>query len=667
MKSRLTKRLNLPEVRVYLGIILFLVFIILRFDLLLGGLALLLFAFLIYYNIRITRQRKAEWNLYLENLSENIEWATKNAVLSIPMPLVVIEVGGSITWYNPLFGSLFQEEKLFERNIRDFVPELNPKQLLSSKEQNAQVITFKDKKYRIFWTPVRISSGHDKDKAIVLIYWQDITEEHYWKNMFESKRPTVISIHIDNYDEVMANTEDTKRSGVIAEIESRLGKWAASFNGSWLKYDREKFFVILEEKSLNLVRERKFDILDQIRELSVGNRIPVTLSIGVGLGGETPAQMSVDANSAVDLALGRGGDQAVVKQGTKLFFYGGKTKGVEKRTKVKSRVIANALRELMENSQCIMIMSHEMPDLDSIGAALGIYRCARQIGKEANIVLNKSNASVDYLIDMLKETEDYDNLFITHQEALARVDKQTLVVVVDTHRPSFTECPELLKVVERIVVIDHHRRNAETIENAILTYLEPYASSASELVTEIVQYFDEKLRFKPIEADALLAGITMDTKSFNFKTGVRTYEAASYLRRSGADPTTVRQLFQDNMDTFAARSETVKAAIILREGIALSQCAPGIKNGGLIAAQAADSLITIRGISASFVLSKTPEGVMVSGRSLGGINVQLVLEKLGGGGHLTMAGAQMDNITMDEGIRLVREAVDEYIKEGEKT
>ena len=564
-----------------------------------------------------------------------------------------------------LFGSLFEGERLLERNIRDIVPGINPKQLAEARDINTQELSHKGKQYRILWNPVKIASSGGRDKVIILLYWQDVTAEHYWRNLYHDRQLAMAVVMIDNYDEVLANTEDAKKPGVMAEIESRIGQWAASVNAAWYKYDREKFVVIMEEKSLNQLRERKFDILDQIREINSGNRIPVTLSIGIGLEAGNPLESSASAHSAVDLALGRGGDQAVLKQGTKLYFYGGKTKGVEKRTKVKSRVIASALRELMEHSSDILIMSHELPDLDSLGAALGIYRCARQAGKEARIVLNRTNASIEYLVGELRKREEYQQLFITSQEAAAQVDKQTLLVVVDTHRPSFTEAPELLKAIDRIVVIDHHRRSAETVENATLTYLEPFASSASELVTEIVQYFDEKIRFDPIEADALLAGITMDTKSFIFKTGVRTYEAASYLRRSGADPTQVRQLFQDDMETFVSRSETVRAAVMLDSGIAVSQCPPGTKNAPLIAAQAADSLITIRGISASFVLCETRDGVMISGRSLGNINMQLVLEKLGGGGHLTMAGAQLYNITMAEARRLVMEAVNEYLEEGE--
>jgi c-di-AMP phosphodiesterase-like protein len=659
------KRWNLPEAKIYLAIILFLAIILIQFDYWIGGMAVVLFLFLLYYNRRMIRQRGEEWSSYLENLSEDIEWATKNAVSSIPMPLVVIETGGSITWYNPLFGELFQGERLLERNIHDLVPELIPSRFQSDKDGNVQELFFRDRWYRLLWTPVKTGSGNRKGKIIFLIYWLDITEEHRFKELYQAKKIAVAHIMVDNYDELLANTENTKRPAVLAAIESGIANWASDIHAGWIKYDREKYMVVMEEKELEAVRQKKFDVLDEVREIDEGNKIAPTLSIGVGMDAENPAQSSISALSALELALGRGGDQAVVKQGTKLYFYGGKSQGVEKRSKVKSRVIANALRDLIEHSEQIFIMSHEGPDLDSIGAALGIFRCAKFAGKDARIVLNKSNASVDSLIRKLQKKEVYNGLFIRTEDAMNRLSKNTLVVVVDTHRPSFTEAPELIERAERVVVFDHHRRGLESIENATLSYLEPYASSASELITEIVQYFDDKIKIEPLEADALLAGITMDTKNFIFKTGVRTFEAASYLRRAGADPTSVRQLFQDDMDTFASRSDTVKRAEMIRPGIALSECPPNTPNAQIIAAQAADSLLNIKGINASVVLCSIDEGIMISGRSLGNINMQVILEKLGGGGHLTMAGAQLTNITMAEARQLVIDAIEEYLKEGD--
>ncbi|WZL79410.1 DHH family phosphoesterase [Eubacteriales bacterium mix99] len=657
------KKLNLPEARIYLAVVLFLALVLLRFDYRVGGMALLVFLLLACYNRRIVRRRKVEWNSYLEALSEDIDWATKNAVLSIPVPLVVIEAGGDITWYNPQFGELFQGEKLLERNIHDFVPELTPSRFGDSRKESHHDLFFHNKWYQVLWTPVKTGNDSRKSKVIFLIYWLDITEEHRIRALYQAQRIVIAHIRVDNYDEVLANTEDTRRAAVLAEIESGIAEWAVGIHAAWVKYDREKFIVVMEAQALKKLQKERFNILDRVRGIQAGNRIPVTLSIGVGLDAENPAQSSISALSAVDLALGRGGDQAVVKQGTKLFFYGGKSQGVEKRTKVKSRVIANALWELMEHSNTVFIMSHEIPDLDSIGSALGIYCCARHVGREAHIVLNKSNVSVEPLMKRLQEKEAYNGLFIRPEDAMEQMDHDTLLVVVDTNRPGFTEAPDLVRKAEHIVVFDHHRRSGDSIENATLTYLESYASSASELVTEVMQYFGENIKVNPLEADALLAGITMDTKNFIFKTGVRTYEAASYLRRLGANPTSVRQLFRDDMDTFVSRSETVKRATMIQQGIAMSECPPDTPNAQLIAAQAADSLLAIQGISASVVLCSTPEGIMISGRSFGSINMQLILEKLGGGGHLTMAGAQLGDISMEEARQRVMDAVEEYLKE----
>jgi c-di-AMP phosphodiesterase-like protein len=665
MKKHLSKW-RFPETKIYLAIILFFAIILLQFDYWIGGMAFVVFLILLFYNYKMSDQRKEEWTRYLESLSEDIDWATKNAVLSIPMPLVVIDPEGTITWYNPQFGRLFDGEKLLDRSIKKFVPDFPLSRLDKDKEFTSQELFFSDKWYRLTWTPVRTGSGSRRNKVIFIVYWQDITEEQRIKALYQARKIVIAHIVVDNYDEVLANTESTKRPAVQAEIESRIAHWASGIHAGWIKYERDKYMAVFEEQELAGLRQKKFELLDQVCDIKAGNTIPVTLSIGVGYDAETPALINSSALSAMELALGRGGDQAVVKQGTKLYFYGGRSQGVEKRTKVKSRVIANALRELMEQSDKVLIMSHEDPDLDSIGSALGIYRCARFIGKNARIVLDKSNASVDSLIKRLEAEEIYEGLFIRRDDALDRIDKDTLLVVVDTHRPSFTEAPELLERAERIVVFDHHRRGAESIENATLTYLEPFASSASELITEIVQYFDDRIRLEPLEADALLAGITMDTKNFIFKTGVRTFEAASYLRRAGADPTAVRQLFQDDMETFSSRAETISNARLIFPGVAISQCPPDTKHPQLIAAQAADTLLNIKGIHSSVVLCSTSEGVMISGRSLGNLNMQVILEKLGGGGHLTMAGAQLHNITMEEAEKMVIQAIEEYLEGGNK-
>jgi c-di-AMP phosphodiesterase-like protein len=666
VKKPISKGLRVPENPIYLTVIFLLSLVLVFYDWRVGLIAIAFAVYLAFYNWRITRKRSIEWTRYLEDLSENIDWSTKNAVFSIPMPFVVVELDGSINWYNPRFGQLFEEESLLGENIKDYIPELNPFALLADKKDNDDiVIKLNDRMYRMFWTPIGVGNNRDNSKVLVFLYFQDITEEAQMKTKYHDERLVAILVQVDNYDEVMNNTDEAKRPVVQAQIEAMLNEWAISLNAGWKKYERDKYVMFAQASSLKTLEENRFQILDSVRAINAGNKIPVTLSIGVGADGKNPHELSHFAQFALDLALGRGGDQTVVKRGSRLFFYGGKSKEIEKRTKVKSRVIANTLRELMDQSEGVFIMGHEVPDLDALGSALGIYRCARHVGKEAHIILNRSNPSVHSLVSQLLEKEEYRDVFVTADEALSMIDRrQAVLVVVDVHRPSFMEAPELLNEVEKIVVIDHHRRSAETIENPTLMYLEPYASSTSELVTEIIQYFDDKVELEAIEADALLAGITVDTKNFIYKTGVRTFEAASYLRRAGANPVLVRQLFQDDLETFVARAEVVKNAEIVLPGIALSYCSSGIKNGSLIAAQAADSLLTIKGIHTSFVLYPDNGDVIISGRSLGNVNVQMVLEKLGGGGHLSVAGAQLNDVELDEAKEKVISALKDYLEEG---
>ena len=669
MKKPIQKGLKVPENPIYLTVIFLLSFGLMYFDWRVGLVALLFAIYLAFYNWRITRKRRIEWTRYLEDLSENIDWSTKNAVFSVPMPFVVVELDGSINWYNPRFGQLFEKESLLGENIRDCIPGLNPYSLLVDKkdDQGHMEIRLNDRQYRMFWTPIGVGNNRDDSKVLVFLYFQDITEEAELKARYQDERPVSILVQVDNFDEVMNNTDEAKRPVVQAQIEAMLNEWAISLNAGWKKYERDKYVMFTQANSLKALEENRFQILDSVRAISAGNKIPVTLSIGVGADGKDPLELSHFAQFALDLALGRGGDQAVVKRGSRLFFYGGKSKEIEKRIKVKSRVIANTLRELMVQSERVFIMGHEVPDLDSLGSALGIYRCARHVGREAYIVLNRSNPSVHPLVSQLLDREEYREAFVTADEALDLMDRrQAVLVVVDVHRPSFMEAPRLLNEVEKIVVIDHHRRSAETIENPTLMYLEPYASSTSELVTEIIQYFDDKVELEPIEAAALLAGITVDTKNFIYKTGVRTFEAASYLRRAGANPVLVRQLFQDDLETYVARAEVVKNAEIVLPGVALSYCSPGIKNGSLIAAQAADNLLTIKGIHTSFVLYPDGGDVIISGSSLGNVNVQMVLEELGGGGHLTVAGAQLNGIDLGEAREKVISALKDYLEEGNK-
>jgi cyclic-di-AMP phosphodiesterase len=486
------------------------------------------------------------------------------------------------------------------------------------------------------------------------------------KDQYEDERPVVALIQVDNYDDVMSETKEDKRPFLTSEIDQKVNLWASRMNALIKKYQTDKYLVLFEERYLENLEAKRFSILDDIREIEVGNKFPMTLSIGVGVNGRNLNQAEEYAFSALELALGRGGDQAVVRKRGNFEFYGGKAKAVEKRNRVKARIIAHGLRPLIDEASNVIIMGHKYPDMDCYGSAIGIYRAVINRGKDAHIVLTGVNEAIKSVHKMFSDNPVYH--FVTGEQALNMVQKDTLLVIVDTHRPSYTECPELLDKISRVVLIDHHRRGTEFVENTALKYHEPYASSTCELVTEILQYMDNKVTVEKIEAEALMAGIAVDTKNFTFKTGVRTFEAASLLRRFGADTTVVRQLFQDDLETFIAKSTIVGSAKLYDHGIAISYCLEDIPNAQLIAAQAADELLDIRGISTSFVISVNKDQlIFISGRSLGDVNVQIILEKIGGGGHMTVAGAQLSGCSLEEATNQLLKAIKDYFEEGDKS
>ena len=665
MGNKIFTKLLIPDTKIYLWIITLFVGIIAIYNQIVGGLGILVLVYLVYHNWKTEHSRKETWTHYIERLSSDIDSATKHAVLNLPVPLVIIEFDGNINWYNSKFSEMLDTNELLEKNVEDLIQGFKLDNILQDKKDMVIEVTIKDRHYKVLYNIVRIAD-HNGDRYIIMLYWLDFTNYNNLKIKYNDEKPNIALIQVDNYDDVLQGTEEGNRPLIIAEIQRRINLWASRMNASIKQYQKDKYIIFFENQYLEKLETKRFTILDEIREIQVGNNeIPVTLSIGVGVNGKTPAQLEEYARAAMELALGRGGDQAIVKKIDTLNFYGGKTKAVEKRNKVKARVIAHALRQLIDQSHEVVIMGHKMPDMDSFGAALGVYRAVKHRGKEAFIVLSSLNESIRNLYERVKDQGDFN--FITEEEFLSRMDKDTLVVVVDTHRPSFTQCPEALERANRVVLIDHHRRGTEFIENAVLTYLEPYASSTCELVTEILQYIAEKINIDKVEAEALMAGIAVDTKNFTFKTGVRTFEAASWLRRAGADTTSVRQLFQDDLATFITRAEVVKNARILRKNIALSICPENTQNVSLIAAQAADELLDIRGITASFVLGVREEAeIFISGRSLGDINVQMILEKLGGGGHLTVAGTQLTDKTMEEAVELLEKAIEEYFEEGDE-
>lgn len=657
----------IPRASFYLWVIFALVVVIgiLNIKVAIPGTALLIF--LVYYNYRSNRRRQKEITRYIENLTFNIDSATKDTLLNFPMPLVVVELDGTIIWYNSSFRKVFEGESLLEKTIGNFIEELHPDNLIDNETTNiSKEIVVNERHFNVLGSLVKIDDKTSADSYILLLYLVDNTELiELRRKHYEEKIATGL-IMIDNYDDLMQSMDDSNRPQMLAEIEKKIIQWMGFTGGILKKFERDKYLFLFEYKYLKEFEDRKFEILENIKEINIGNKIPVTLSLGFGLNGKSLMENFYYAGGCIDIALGRGGDHVVIRSGDDFRFYGGKTRELEKRTKVKARVIAYALRELIDQSPTVMIMGHENGDIDSLGASLGLYRIIRNRGKEAFIVLSHSTSTIESLLTKINKVPEYDNLFINRNEALDRISKKTLLIVVDTHRPGFTECPELLKYTDQIVVIDHHRRGADYIQEAVLTYQETYASSTCELVTEILQYVEDRIKLKPLEAEALYAGIVVDTKNFTFKTGVRTFEAASFLRRQGVDTVSVKQLFQNDLHTYIAISNVVKDGEIINDNIAISVCPPNLKNAQLIAAQAADAFLSLSGLTAAFVLSYVNNEVFISGRSLGDINVQMILERLGGGGHLTVAGAQLQGVSLEDAKEKLKYAIIEYINETNK-
>ncbi|EQB89086.1 hypothetical protein M918_22085 [Clostridium sp. BL8] len=503
-----------------------------------------------------------------------------------------------------------------------------------------------------------------KTNKIILLYFYDVTEKvKLLKNINENKE-SVMLIEVDNLDDVIKTTAEGTAPQLVADIERTINSYAQNLDAMIKKYASNKYVLTTKDRHIEKEMERKFEILDAIREINVGNKLAVTLSIGIGRGGETPAQNHDFAVTAKDLALGRGGDQVVVKSFEKLSFYGGKTKEVEKRTKVRARVIGHVLLDLINESSNIFIMGHKNPDIDCLGSAIGMYSIIKSLNKECYVVLDGPNNAVKQMLDVLDEDGSYVDTFINIEKTKVYKNEKSLLILVDVHNEGYVLSMDVVNSFDKVVVLDHHRKAKDFIQGTILSYIEPYASSTAELVTEIIQYMVEKPKLSKIEAIGLLAGICVDTKDFYFKTGVRTFEAAAFLRRLGADTIDVKRIFTDDLNVYLMRAEIIKAAQV-KNGIAVAKCPPNIEDT-VLTAQAADELLNITGIQASFVIVKMEGDAYISGRSLGDVNVQVILESLGGGGHMTMAGAKLKSMSLDEAAEKLNEAIDKYLREGEK-
>lgn len=651
--------------KTFLWIIAIMVLIIAYYNIFLALIGFVLLIILIQYYWRLIHAKKEEWQGYLVSLTEDFDRVTRDSLFNLPIPFLMINANGNIIWHNPGFAEVFKKSGVIGEHISNVLPSVQLEKIIAA-DENFFFVDVDGGSYKVMMNIIQ-SEKENKEEYSFMLYFLDITALKEISKKYEEEKMDACIIQVDNLEDIKTSFDEIRRPIILAEISSRINLFAARIQGGIQKYQEGKYILFFPHGHLDKLRTKKFSILDDVREISEENALPPTLSIGVGSGGTNPQENLDFARSAMDIALGRGGDQAVVKEKEKLEFFGGKTKAVEKRNKVKARVISHGVKQLIEEAEKVFIMGHKNPDMDAIGAAMGILSMVRFLGKEGYIVFEEVNPSIKNIYDKIKKTnEPYLKNFMPPEQSIMQATKDSLCIVVDTHRPLSTEAPALLDIVDKVVVIDHHRRGESFIEDPILIYLEPYASSASELVTEILSYMDSKFSMEQIEAEALLAGISVDTKGFTFKTGVRTFEAAAYLRRSGADTLDVSLLFQDDFQIVAQKSAIISRAMIYRKEIAISYMEEESENAVLIAAQSANELLRIKNIESSFVIVKNGGEIHISGRSNGNISVQLILEKLGGGGHMTVAGAQMKDQSIEGARNLLEKAIDDYYEEGEK-
>ena len=613
----------------------------------------------------------------LVEFSADYAWIQRKLLMDLHIPYAITDESGRILWMNTQFAWVIKGEKGKMKVISSMFPDIN-REYLSELQESASIhSTFGDSLYRVELKPViierdDIKPGTDstvlpKDKPLITVYLFDETEILRLGQEVNDQKMVAGLIYLDNYEEALASVEEVRRSLLMALIDRKISKYISRMNGIVKKMEKDKYFFAIKNKYVEELREQRFSILEEVKAVNIGNEMSVTLSIGLGRGGETYSQNYELARMAMDMALGRGGDQAVLKTQDKIEYFGGKSQQQEKTTRVKARVKAHALRELIETKDRLMIMGHKLGDVDSFGASMGIYRIATSLNKKAHVVINDITSSVRPMMERFLNNPDYpDDLFLTGDKACDLVDANTALVVVDVNRPSITDAPELLTLAKTVVVLDHHRQSSEIITNAVLSYVEPYASSACEMVAEVLQYIADGIKIKPQEADAMYAGIVIDTNNFNNQAGVRTFEAAAYLRRCGADITRVRKMFREEMSDYKARAEAVRQADVYQGAFAISVCpSEGIENPTIVAAQAANELLEIKGIKASVVMSRYNNTIYLSARSIDEVNVQVMMERLGGGGHRTVAGAQLPGATVEEAKEKVKQVIKEMIEKGE--
>lgn len=629
--------------------------------------SIILFILVIAYTYFANNKRKSEISETLQDLTLTVDSAAKTSLINSPFPLIILETDGNVIWKSSKFASEFENIDI-DIFINDLVFDL--KEEIQNKKDKTDKSILKNiqlnkRTYKLVGKFVNSKkySKSNKDEYMAILYFIDETENLKLQKEYNDSKSCVGIIMIDNYEENMQMLESEEKAQYIAEIDKEIYEWTNETNGILIKSDRDRYIYIFEQRYLDKIKEDKFSILDRIKELDPKQKVQFTLSIAISNEGEVDKDKYRSAQTAMDIVLGRGGDQAVVRQNDIYKFFGGRAQEVEKRTKVKARVVAHALENLIKESSKVMIMGHTNSDIDAMGSSIGIYRLAKSLEKNAYIITSDTPTLQNFKSSLLEEPE-YEDVLISKEVAEENIDEDTLLVVVDTHKVNYVESQEALKKANKIVIIDHHRRSADYIENATLTFQEVYASSAAELVTELLQYAEANVELKKIEAESLYAGIMMDTKSFTFKTGVRTFEAAAYLRKCGVDIIRVKKWFQSDLESFNKIAEIVKSAEMVNDSIAIAMYdQEKAKDVSLLCAKAADELLTIGDVTASFVLGNTGDKVCISGRSIGDINVQIILEKLGGGGHITLAGAQVEGMTMEEAKQELIIRINEYFTE----
>ena len=629
------------------------------YEKILGTIGFILCLVLYFYIKKIDEDRTDFFQEYVDEMDYSFDEITKNVVFQMPFPIVILEDGKVIKWHNSNFKGLFEAKNLIGKNINNFIADFSDIDFEENTSRSKKVNIY-DKTYEFYYSTI----DRDKyDEKLTFIYGIDNSQDERVKKIFKDRRLVVLSMYIDNYDDLRQSTKASFRSSLTGEIDRIIMNYFEKYGAIVRKYENDRYMVMVHYTDYQKIYENKFQILDLVREVDRGNSIQPTLSIGVGLAGKNPLDVYEDSRISIDIALSRGGDQVVIKEGETYEYLGGKSKATEKTSKVRSRVISQALKRMIQSSSKVFVMGHNNPDMDAFGSALGIYEVVKKSQKDCYFLLNEVNKPIENIYNRTVENlEGFREDVISEIKALELMDQSSLVIVTDNHRKNSTEAPSLLDKTDQIVVIDHHRRGNDYIRNATISYIEPYASSASELVTEILYYYDESFKARVPVAEALLAGLTVDTKNFVYQTGVRTFESASILKRWGADSIIIKRMFKDDFEIVKYKSEVIADSIVVNDFIAVGHFNREMDGSTLIASQAADDLLNIKGVKASFVLTRSNDKIHISGRSLGDISVQLILERIGGGGHLTAAATQL-NMSIKEAELMLKKAIDEYLKE----